>query len=259
MCGDASHVALWCPEDAPEIYQYLEEPCWRPWLRSPERILARYPVIFPDGQLMIRSAVGTILATVTMNRINWDGNPDTLPSWDEVAGAAVGQGDYASSFVPHGNTIVLMSMNVRPDQRGNGHPRRLIAAARAQAHRLGVRHLIAPFRPDTFGKWKLEDIARRSDEDFQRYCQLKIERNGRQMPFDGWIRNLIYSGMMPIRVQNDAMVVTVSRAEFEEFRKQGFWIETRPGEWQCGETGTWYVRGHTAVYREKNLWGRFPL
>jgi hypothetical protein len=55
------------------------------------------------------------------------------------------------------------------------------------------------------------------------------------------------------------MIVTVSRAEFEEFRKQGTWIETRPGEWQCGETGTWYVSGHAAVYREKNLWGRFPF
>jgi GNAT superfamily N-acetyltransferase len=252
-------IDLWRPEEADEIFRNLEAPNWCPWLRTPSEILSRYPLVFPEGQLLVRTGSDEIRATLTMNRIQWNGDPDALPTWDEVAGANVRDGDYSATFVPDGNTMVLMSMNVHPLHQGDGHPRRLMHAARVQAEKLGATHLIGPFRPNQFGKWKLERPGQRSDGDFAAYCAMTIERDGLRLPGDGWLRNLVRNGMVPIKVQDDAMVVSIARAEFEAFRHGRGWVETRAGEWQCGEAGTWFVNEHTAVYREKNLWGRLSI
>lgn len=55
-----------------------------------------------------------------MNRIDWDGQRDTLPCWDKIAGDPT---DYSQTYKPEGNTLVAMSMNVDPLHQGRVSPK----------------------------------------------------------------------------------------------------------------------------------------
>ena len=73
------------PEWAQSIYMVLERPNWAPWLAASADTLGRRAEVFPEGQLVIMRNDEVLMASLSMNRINWDGNPDALPSWDDVA------------------------------------------------------------------------------------------------------------------------------------------------------------------------------
>src|SRR6266571_2987479 len=105
------HLEHWKPTDTSAIHR-LEKACWAPWLSKPEQHIEAIARNFPQTQLLLRNQRGDIAATVTANRINWDGDPLSLTTWDAFAGGSEQASDYAETYIPDGNTLCLMSMSV---------------------------------------------------------------------------------------------------------------------------------------------------
>lgn len=250
--GSQINCSNWQLKDIQAIYEQLEHPNWAPWLEAQPESLAGRVVIFPKGQLVLKNNSGDYLASLSMNRINWDGNQDTLPSWDEVAGDPT---TYENTYNVNGNTLTMMSMNVHPQHTGEGYARLLIEKAGLLAIDLGVDYLVGSFRPNHFGKYKIAHIDEKVN--FEDYCKLK---RGDGLPIDGWLRNLTRNGMQPLKVDHQAMTVLVSLETLNEYQneyKPQKWIQTDPEIWECEEVGTWNVDSntHQALYIESNLWG----
>lgn len=243
-------VQEWKPSDALSIYAQLEHPNWAPWLEaSPETISGR-ATVFPKGQLLIKEN-GLLVASLSMNQITWDGNLDTLPSWDTVAG--VHTTDYSETYQPSGNALVLMSMNVAPEAKGKQLPTKLISHTKLLAQELGIEYILGSFRPSGFGFAKKQHNF---DLSFWDYCNQK--QSGTHKPEDPWLRSLWWNGMQLLKEDPQAMVVTISTSVFEEYKKgyrPELWTEVTPGIWECGEVGTWVVTDTLATYQESNVWG----
>lgn len=254
LLDEGLHICQWHPEMVESIYHQLERPNWAPWLEAtPETMIGRTKV-FPEGQLVIFHQ-DQLAASLSMNRIRWDGNSDNLPSWDEVAGQA--STDYRETYQEEGNTLVMMSMNVSPRMQGRRLPARLIDYVGLLAPRLGIEHLMGSYRPNQYGKAKQESNYQLP---FWDYCQREKPGTGR--PLDPWLRSLSWKGMTLIQEDDRAMQVTVSREEFEHYQStyhSDQWVEISPGCWECGEVGRWQVSGNQATYQESNVWGRMPL
>jgi GNAT superfamily N-acetyltransferase len=248
-------VGLWNPEDGPEIYDQVEKLNWAPWLSASSQTLSGRAKVFPEGHLIIKDIAGkNILATLSTNRINWDGDITHLPDWDSVAGEPT---DYSNTYEPEGNTLTLMSMNVHPEFQGTGLARQLLGLIKEQAKKLGVKHLIGSFRPNEFGKFKAKE--ENWHVDFEGYCKMSRVDG---WPIDGWLRSLMKNGMEPLVVDHKAMTVIVSLDEFEQYKSiynLGKWKEVAPEVWECGEVGQWKIENNQAVYQECNLWGKLPM
>lgn len=250
-------ISNWTPEIADEIYEKLEHPNWAPWLEASQTTIAGRANVFKQGQLLIVDN-GTMAASLSMNRINWDGNPDTLPSWDQVAGQKTT--DYSETYKFNGNTLVLMSMNVAPSHYGQQLPAKLIENVKAFAQKNEIDHLIGSFRPSGYGKAKKEFSYQLP---FWDYCQMKIP--GTDKPVDPWLRSLWWSGMEMIKEDDNAMLVKVTHSELMEYMQNYHpesWVQINQDagvqHWECGEVGSWMV-GMSSWYRESNVWGKIPL
>jgi len=250
-------VVSWKPEDADKIFKELEKPNWAPWLAASLEAIKARAEVFPAGQLcMWLPGKDIMVATLSTNQINWDGNPSNLPCWDEVAGEPT---TYENTYIPTANTLVLMSMNVRPGFYGQGLAGKMINQIQQTAKVLGIEYLIGSFRPNQLGQYKAE--TGNWQIDFGEYCLLTREDG---LPVDGWLRSLTRKGMVPLAVDNQAMTVKVSLKEFYQYQdeyKPDFWQEVAPEIWECGEVGQWQVNKESglAVYQESNLWGKLPF
>lgn len=247
-------VEHWQPSDVPAIAR-LEAGTWAPWLRKPTQHLETIAERFPTTQLLVRDGRGDIAATVTANRVNWDGDPASLTTWDDVAGGEVAGSDYTATYVPTGNTLCLMSMNVDPIIQGERLAPKLLEGMRDVAKELGVQHLISSFRPSGFGDYKL----RHGQISFEEYCRLTREDGE---PLDPWLRSTSRLRMQPLRIEEQSMKVTVPLDTFQEYQQSynpHKWKEVTEGRWECGETGTWTVQRDQAVYVEPNLWGEILI
>lgn len=240
------------PQDAGLVFQILEEPNWAPWLAASKETIGKRAEIFPEGQLLIKGADCTLYASLSMNRINWNGDTTTLPTWDEVAGEPT---SYENTYQLNGNTLVMMSMNVNPSFKGEGYARMLIEEAKKVAEKLGTSFLLGSFRPNEYGVHKMKYLSRHLN--FEEYCNSKRDDG---WPIDGWLRNLSRNGMKPYAVDYKAMVVEISLSEFNDLRNKynkNIWLELNPNIWECGEVGSWKIDESKglAVYQESNLWG----
>lgn len=248
-------VRLWNPEDGPKIYDQLEQHDWPPWLAAKQEILSERAKVFPDGQLLIQKTESNlILATLSTNRFNWDGNPHNLSSWDKVAGKPP---DFSKTYKPKGNTLDFVSMNVHPEYQGSGLAKLMIELIKEQAKKLGITYLIGDFRPNQFGEFKL--IENNWQVDFETYCNMKRDDG---WPIDSWLRNLVINGMMPLIIDRNAMTVPVNLAEFEHYKTTYHperWKQVAPDLWECGEVGQLTIKGNQAIYQESNYWGQIPL
>lgn len=248
------HLESWKPTDVSAIYR-LEKACWAPWLRKPEQHIETIARNFPQTQLLLRNQRGDIAATVTTNRIYWDGNPTSLTTWDTVAGGSEGASDYTKMYTPDGNTLCLMSMNVDPTIQGAGLAPRLVEGMRDIAKGLGIGHLISSFRPSGYGDFKL----RHGPVPFAEYCAMTREDGE---PLDPWLRSVSRLGMQPLRIEERSMVVEAPIDTFREYRetyRPYKWKEVDTDKWECGETGSWFVNGDHAIYVEPNIWGEIPI
>ena len=254
--GKGYTITSWKPEEAEAMYWALEEPNWVPWLAASAATLAGRAKVFPAGQLVMKDANGGFMGSLSLNQVNWDGNPHHLPSWDDVAGDPT---DYSTTYMPDGDTLVLLSMNVAPAWKGKHIPGKLIDEAVGLVKSLGVAHLIGSFRPSGFGETK-KGLG--YDFDFEEYCMMT--RYNSTKPVDPWLGSLWHKGMHMLAVDPKAMTVVVPVAEFEGYKtvyKPKQWVEVKPGIWECGEVGTWIVDATSglAIYQESNMWGSLPL
>jgi hypothetical protein len=83
-------------------------------------------------------------------------------------------------------------------------------------------------------------------------------------PVDSWLRNLVRNGMVPLTVDQNAMTVTASLDQFNQYKTSynpDKWKEVGPGLWECGEVGRWTIDNisNAATYKESNLWGLLPI
>ena len=243
------------------VHAKLERPNWALWLEASPTTMKGRVEVFPEGQMLAKSMTGELIASLSMNQIDWDGDPNSLPTWDEVAGSTF---DYAHTYHPKGNTLVLMSMNVAQAHQGEQIPGKMIAQAKVLAAKLGIKHLIGSFRPSGYGKAKLEWIKQgKSIIPFWDYCMQT--RPFSLKPVDPWLGSLYHSDMKMIKDDAHAMYVPVTIAEFEQFKAEYHpesWVQGRDRfEWECGEVGTWHVHepDNQAVYEEHNVYGEIPL
>lgn len=246
----------WTVKDAEVIYELLEKPNWAPWLAASKDSLVGRSLVFPQGQLVLKGVDDTPLASLSTNQIFWNGQLETLPTWDEVAGDPT---TYAHTYKSKGNTLVLMSMNVHPEYKGIGLARTLTEEIKKVASKLNVDYLIGSFRPTQFGKYKSQPD--KWSADFADYCKLLRED---KLPIDSWLRNLIRNGMIPLTVDKEAMAVETSIHELWEFMQvynMSMWNEVMSNVWECGEVGQWTInpKSQKANYRESNLWGTIPF
>lgn len=257
------------------IHSNLEVPNWAPWLAFSLENLVDHSMVYPEGQFDISDEVGVPIGVLSANRINWSGDADELPHWDDVAGEGV---SYRDTYQHYGNALSFMSMSVDPNTKGQRVSSRLVDQAIEYAKHDGIEHIIGDFRPSDFGSYK-RDTQR---FDFGEYS--KLQRADGQL-YDGWLRAISRRGMVPLKVDHRAMVANASRTEFEgymeSYRPEDWWqvddpevidylldwyeisldLDNVDEVWECGEAGTWFVDNNAgeAVYVESNLWGEIPF
>jgi len=252
-------IEKWRPHDAHELY-LLEKKCWAPWLQKQEKDFLNIATNYPDLQRLIRNKQGVVVAAMSVNRINWDGASETLPTWDKIAGGAIETSNFSSTYAPHGNTLCLMSMNVSQNLQGIGLAQKLIEELKKTAIKLKVKHIISSLRPTDYGTYKLEQLRKKEPLiSFEEYCSLQTDKD---KPYDHWLRSAFHQGMKQIGISKDSIVVTVDKKTFQLFMKKyrpDQWIRFSDIKWECGETGSWYVDKNSATYREDNLSVELPF
>lgn len=207
--GVTASLGSWKPDEAMILYESLEKPNWAPWLAASPTSLAGRAQNFPEGQLCIKHD-GVFVASLSLNRVDWDGKSEHLPTWDQVAGDPT---DYGQTYTPTGNTLVLLSMNVSPAWKGKRVPEQLLVAATNLAHKLNVTHLIGSFRPSGYGAFK-QSVG--GDCGFSAYCALT--REGMTKPVDPWLGSLWHMGMTMLAEDPNAMRVGVSLGDFVAYQ-----------------------------------------
>lgn len=249
----------WKDSDVHDIY-LLEKKCWAPWLQKSKKDFLTIATNFSNLQRSIKNKNGTLLAFMTTNRINWDGNSNTMPTWDKIAGGAIGSSDFTKTYISTGNTLCLMSMNVNPIEQGKGHAQKLIQELKRTAKELNIQHIICSLRPVGYGHYKLAQIQKNEPLlSFIDYCSLKNEKNE---PYDPWLRSASHQGIKLLCTAKDAIVVKVDKKTFENFIKNykpHIWSQVSNNTWECGETGSWFVDNDCAIYREDNLSVEIPV
>lgn len=232
----------------------LEKRLWAPWLAASEDSIHGRMDIFPEGQLCVYDDY-QLHASLSLNRIQWDGDPESLPSWDAVAGDPT---TYENTYISDGNTLTMMSMNVNPESQGLRLPARLVDAAKKMAGREGIENIIGSFRPSEYGKATLDAIRRH--EVMPLFDNYATATDSEGLPLDAWLRSLSRNGMVPLKVDSDAMIVNISAAEFEQEVLQADWREVEVDGhmiiW-CGQTGFFYKEADGSyTYKESNVWGK---
>lgn len=249
-------ISKWDVNDASDLYR-LEVKTWAPWLRKPMKNFETIAKIFPNGQRKITNGKGEIVAAVTTNLVNWDGNTNTLLSWDSYAGGSIAASDYSGSYLQDGNTLDFVSISVDPALQGKGLANVLVREVIDFAQNLGVEHLICSLRPSGYGEFKLK--PQNESIGLIEYCKLTGPDG---FPIDPWLRIAANFYMLPQRIENEAIKVEVSIDKFKDFRRtynNHKWRQNKYGSWECGEAGIWSIKSKSAVYIEPNLWVEIPL
>lgn len=264
----------WTPQLAYEIHSQLEIPNWAPWLAASVDSIAGRPLVFEAGQILLSDPeTKAPIASISTNQISWDGNPETLPSWDDIAGDPT---TYEQTYSPGGNTLVLMSANVHPDYQGKGFGSQLIKYVLETAQEIStIEHVIGSFRPTGYGPYKAANYD--AVPTFEEYAAMPAPTDkvkpidtaidwsawGEHVPYDPWFRNLARNGMSPLKVDHTAMVVNITAQEFyhhQQTYKTDQWQQLPNGNWLCGEVGEFHPQEDgTFTYIEANLWGKLPF
>ncbi len=253
---DEYSISEWSINNASDLYK-LEVKTWAPWLRKPLKNFKTIAKLFPEGQRKMTNRKGEIVAAVTTNRINWDGNTASLYSWDSIAGGSIETSDYTTTYTQDGNTLSIMSISVDPATQGKGLATILVREVVDIARNIGVEHLICSLRPSKYGEFKLK--PGNASIGLVEYCKLTGSDG---LPLDPWLRIATKYHMMPQRIENESIKIEVSKDKFENFRRtyrREGWRENNDGHWECAETGKWLLKGDRAEYVEPNLWVEIPL
>ena len=159
------------------------------------------------------------------------------------------------------NSIVLVAMTIDPEFQGMRLPTMFFDAVKRAARGLGLTHIIAPFRPVSYGQYKAIQQTTHSAELFNEYCAL---RDAQDLPVDPCLRAAARNGAEFLRPEPRSFTIERPLDKFERLRhtfNREQWYSPQPDIWECGETPTWYVdRARSVVTSvEPNLWGRLRL
>jgi len=159
------------------------------------------------------------------------------------------------------HAIFLLAISVAPEYRKHKLPTMLIGAAKEAAGKLGFRYVMAPFRPNAYGKYKAERRTGHSEVLFNEYCSLK---NAEGLPADPWLRTVVRLGARLLKPVQRSLTLKGDLSKFEGFRatfRPDDWYSPGKDVWECGETSTWYVdpARRIAVSVEPNYWGVIDL
>ena len=252
----------WLESDVPEL-RIVEESSWAPWLRFPENAIAHIRSVYPDGQFLLRHD-NKIIAHLATTRIDWDGDIESLPSWDAAAGASVSDVNLTKMLKTNGNAICLLSMSVLPDYRHYNLSSTLIQAVEDYGRDTKAASIIGPFRPSNYGQWRREQrrLTQESNTpkptDFETYITV---RDPRGRLYDRWLGIVSAKhGVRLVKIEPEAMVVEVDESELDIYRlqyKPDAWDELEPNRrYDCtAEAGLWTVENGIARYTETNYWG----
>lgn len=258
-----------------EVYDNLESKNWAPWLQFSAQDFDAQRQTFPEGQMVIRDTGGELVAALSASRVEWDGQAQTAPSWDEVAGE---DGSFGEQYVADGNTFVLMSMSANANFKRQGISGKVFENIRDYAQQQSLEHIIGDFRPSGFGAYK----RRTGKLNFHEYIAQTREDG---LPEDPWLRSVTRQGTEFLRPDDRAMVVTATADEVIEwsqaYNPEKWWqvanqeqkdylmathqplleLEGVDRVLECGETGTWYLDelNNRAVYIESNVLGEVPV
>lgn len=261
--GVALSFRPWAPEDAGAIHG-LERFAWAPGIRRPLTHIQRIARDYPQTQFLGTTPGGLLVATTTAMRMQLDGEnplqetPWARIKWDHVAGGSVDEGNY-EQYNLTGNTLCLMSAAVHPDYRGQDYGKEILIHAIKEAKNLGMKYVVAPFRPSRFG------VERKTSENpvsFAEYAQRK-DANGKLT--DPWLRVAESLGMEFLDVVEPSMTVTVNKDTLRRYTHDPYFQQPRfqsysnwdGGEvWDYGDTGFWKRNedGATYTYTEGNVW-----
>jgi GNAT superfamily N-acetyltransferase len=245
--------------------------------------------LYPEFYLEVRTDDGRLVAVLSTAPTYWSGHPQALhdlPYYDRALHWGWGKTpfvvatyvaaaellrlprlfDAALARFRHrkldgANAIVLIGMAVDPEYRGRHVPSLLLEEVRRSAARLGLDHIVAPFRPNAYGAFKMGRRAAHDPALFEEYCSL---RDASGLPRDPWLRVIARHGGRFVRTEPRSFSVEGSIARFEAFRaahRAECWYSPAHDVWECGETPTWYVdRCRKRVLAvEPNVWGVLPV
>ena len=171
----------------------------------------------------------------------WEHALEELPEggWDWVFVKAVE--DHRNGATP--NIQSAIQINIHPDYQGQGLSGRMVTAMREIGRSKGFQHLVAPVRPNQKSQYPLTSI-----DDYITW------KNDEGLPFDAWLRVHTRAGARIIKPCHQAMTITGTRAEWEQWTGLKF-----------PQSGNYHIPGalnpiemdiekDEGVYIEPNVW-----
>ena len=171
----------------------------------------------------------------------WEHALEELPEggWDWVFVQAVE--DHRNGATP--NIQSAIQINIHPDYQGQGLSGRMVTAMREIGRSKGFQHLVAPVRPNQKSQYPLTSI-----DDYITWT------NEEGLPFDAWLRVHARAGARIIKPCHQAMSITGTRAEWEQWTGLKF-----------PQSGKYHIPGalnpiemdiekDEGVYIEPNVW-----
>jgi GNAT superfamily N-acetyltransferase len=141
-------------------------------------------------------------------------------------------------------TVVgAVEVAVRPDRRGEGLSRLMLAAMRANCRKLGFAHLVAPVRPN-----------QRADTPSSDFAEYVARTTAEGLPRDAWLRTHVRLGGTLGRVAPRSMTITGTLPEWRAWTGLPFDTDGPvrvPGALVPVECS---LARNQAVYLEPNVW-----
>lgn len=177
---------------------------WEPFMTESEvanRMFPRAHLDWPDHQLILLQAAGSVVATSNAMPLTWDGTDEDLPaSWDAQVLRSAADVDAGRAPQALGAMLIVVGRNVR----GGGHSGTMLGAMQAAGLAAGYRAVLACVRPTEKHRYPLTPI--------ERYVTW-TRPDG--LPFDPWIRLHVRLGGRIARAAPQSMAIRGSVADWE--------------------------------------------
>jgi hypothetical protein len=232
--------------DLADRFESLSAGAWPPFLLHADTLY--WSSLFDElaaFQIALLDPDGTVVAIGHTAPFVWDGTQDDLPpKLSKVLERALNARN--RGHTP--NTLSALAAIVVPEHQGQSLSTKTLRAMRSLAARHGMHSLLAPVRPTLKSLYPLTP--------FERYVGWQ---RGDGTPFDPWLRVHRRLGAEFLKVAPEAITVTGTVAEWEEWTGMRF-----------PETGEYIVPGALQPVRidrerdfgrcdDPNVWMRHPV
>ena len=232
--------------DLAERFEQMSAGAWPPFLLHADTLY--WGSLFDEFagfQIAFLDPGGAVIAIGHTVPFVWDGTEDDLPL--KLSGV-LGRGLEARRQGHEPNALSALAAIVAPGHQGRGLSAEILRSMRSLAAHHGMHSLVAPVRPTLKSSYPLTS--------FERYVLWEREDG---TPFDPWLRVHRRLGAEFLKVAPEAITVTGTVAEWEEWTGMRF-----------PETGPYVVPGTlqpVQIDRERevgrcddpNVWMRHPV